>query len=322
MKRRLIIGSIISLIFLFLAIRGIRWSEFVSVLGDTRYWILLPAAVLTIIGHYFRAYRWKFMLLPVKRIGTWSLFSATVIGLMANNLLPARLGEIVRVFVIGKSEAISKSASLATIVYERVVDVFALLALLWLMLLTSTGPEWLQRSGLIVLGLNVALLFFLLFMERYRDSSAKLMNYVARPLPESLRARLVGTLENFAQGLGSLRDGKVLIPLAAVSVLVWLAPILRAYLCFIAMGIDIPFIASISIIVLVSLGSMIPSAPGYIGTTQYACVLAMAIYGVGKGEALAYSILFHVTQLVPNTLVGLYFLWRAGMKFGDLSKRY
>jgi uncharacterized protein (TIRG00374 family) len=108
--------------------------------------------------------------------------------------------------------------------------------------------------------------------------------------------------------------------MAVTSVLVWLAPILRAYLCFAALGLDLPLMAGVAVLVLVSMGSMIPSAPGYIGTTQYACVVSLAIYGVGRGEALAFSVVFHATQLLPNTIAGMLALWHEGMKFGDLSK--
>lgn len=321
MKRRLIIGTAVSLVFLVLAVRGIDWSEFADLLGRTRYRFLLPAALLTIVGHYFRAYRWKFMLLPVKAIRTWTLFSATLIGLMANNLLPARLGEIIRVYVIGKTANISRSASFATIVYERIVDVFALLALLWIILLRSSGPAWLKSSGLIVLIFNIVLLASLFLMQRYRETSGRLVAILARPLAASWRDRLLGIIENFTTGLSTLRDGRVILPIAVTSLLVWLAPIFRAYLCFAALDLELPLMAGVSVIVLVSLGSMIPSAPGYIGTTQYACVISLAIYGIGKGEALAFSVLFHATQLLPNTIAGMLALWQEGMNFGDLSKR-
>jgi len=321
MKRRLIIGTVVSLVFLVLAVRGIDWSEFVSVLGRTRYRFLAPAAVLTIVGHYFRAYRWKFILIPVKAIRTWTLFSATLIGLMANNLLPARLGEIIRVYVIGKTADISKRASFATIVFERIVDVFALLALLWFTLLRSSGPAWLKNSGLLVLTFNLALLACLFFMHRYQKTSGRIVDRLSRPLPAKWRGRLIGIIENFTTGLSTLRNGRVFLPITATSILVWLAPILRAYLCFAALALDLPLMAGVSVIVLVSLGSMIPSAPGYIGTTQYACVISLAIYGVGNNEALAFSVLFHATQLLPNTVAGLLCLWREGMNFGDLSKR-
>jgi uncharacterized protein (TIRG00374 family) len=321
MKRRLFIGTVVSLVFLVLAVRGIDWSEFTSVLGRTRFRFLLPAAVLTIVGHYFRAYRWKFMLLPVKAIRTWTLFSATLIGLMANNLLPARLGEIIRVYVIGKTADISKSASFATIVYERIVDVFALLALLWFILLRSSGPTWLKSSGLIVLVFNVVLLACLFLMQRYKETSGRWVNILARPLAAKWRDRLISIIENFTTGLSTLRDGRVILPITVTSVLVWLVPILRAYLCFAALDLELPLIAGVSVIVLVSLGSMIPSAPGYIGTTQYACVISLAIYGIGRDEALAFSVLFHATQLLPNTIAGLLCLWGEGMNFGDLTKR-
>jgi uncharacterized protein (TIRG00374 family) len=240
---------------------------------------------------------------------------------VANNLLPARLGEFIRVYVIGRTAAISKSASFATIVYERIVDVFALLALLWFTLLRSSGPDWLKSSGLLVLIFNFALLACLILMQRYQAASGRFVDRLARPLPVRWRDRFLGITRNFTAGLGTLRDVRMLLPITVTSVLVWLAPILRIYLCFAALDMHLPLLAGVTVIVLVSLGSMIPSAPGYIGTTQYACVISLGLYGIGKGEALAFSVLFHATQLLPNTVAGLLCLWQEGMKLGDLSKK-
>ncbi|MFH1755833.1 MAG: lysylphosphatidylglycerol synthase transmembrane domain-containing protein [Candidatus Latescibacterota bacterium] len=318
---RLILGSLISLVFLVLAVRGIQWSEFISVLGRTHYWYLIPAAGLTILGHYIRAYRWKYILLPVKRIATWSLFSSTMIGMMANNILPVRIGELLRVYAIGRSESISVSASFATIVYERLVDVFGLLVLLWLMLLRSEGPAWLQRAGFVILAVNAALLVFLILLERYKDIIGKLWQRLGRPLPDKARRKVGDIIESFSGGLRTLRDKNVILPIIGTSVLIWLAPILRVYICFLALDLQLPLFAAISVLVLTTIGSMIPSAPGYIGTTQYACVISLGLFGIGNGEALAYSVLLHLTQIVPNVIVGLYFMWRAGMSFGDVPEK-
>ena len=318
---RLLIGSLISLAFLALAIKGIQWSEFFSVLKRTHYQYLIPASILTIIGHYIRAHRWKYLLLPVKRISTWSSFSSTMIGMMANNILPVRIGELLRVYAIGRSESISVSASFATIVYERILDVCGLLVLLWLMLLRSEGPPWLQKTGFVILALNAVLFVFLVLIQRYQGIINKIWDRIARPLPEKTREKIGGIIESFSSGLGTIRDKKVILPVIVTSILIWLAPILRAYICFVALDLELTLFAAISILVLTTIGSMIPSAPGYIGTTQYACVISLGLYGIGRGEALAYSVLLHITQILPNVIVGLYFMWRAGMTFGDVPEK-
>jgi uncharacterized protein (TIRG00374 family) len=320
MKRNLIIGSIISAFFLYLALKGIEWNVLWSVLRQTRVAYLLPVVAVSLAGHYFRAYRWKFMLLPIKRISTGSLFIATMIGFMANNLLPARLGEIVRAYTLGMREHISRTASFATIVYERIIDVFSLLILVWLLLTRIPGPDWLRRSALWLLAANIVFLAAMLVMERYRGLVTRLVARLSRPLSVRVRTKIHRATEGYLGGLAGMTRVNTLIPIALTSAPVWGFAMIGIYLCFRALGMDVPPVATVALVVLVAMGSMIPSAPAYLGTTQYACVVGLALFGVGKSEALAFSILFHALQFFPVTALGLYYLWKSQIRLRDVSK--
>lgn len=319
MKRKLLIGVIISGIFLFLALRDIDWAAFADVFSDVNYWYLIPAVVFTMLGHFTRSYRWKFMLNNVKRVSLGNLWSATAIAFMFNNLFPARLGEFVRAYAIGKSDSISKSAAFATIVYERIVDVFMLIFLLWFCLLKIEGPDWLQRSGIILVLFNMTLLVLLFVMLRYRERFNALVRALSKPLPARFRDRLQHIVYSFVDGLGVLRDRSALLPIAFLSLFVWGFATLGVYCCFFALDLQLSFLASVVLIVLISLGSMIPSAPAYIGTLQYACIIGLGIYGVEKSEALAYSTLYHATQFFPITIAGLYYAWKSQIRLADVS---
>lgn len=321
MKRQLLIGSIFSGFFLYLALRGIEWRVLWEVLNRTRLEYLVPGILFTMLGHYSRAYRWRFMLLPVKRITTWSLFTSTAIGFMANNLLPARLGELVRAYVLGRRERISRTAAFATIVYERIVDVFSLLILLWVTLVKIPGPGWLRTSTLWILVFNVLLLLAMLFMERYKGLVSRWVASATSRLKADARTKILRATEGYLAGLTGMTRVSTFVPIALASVLVWGFAMLGIYFCFGALEMDPPLIASLVLVVLVSMGSMIPSAPAYIGTTQYACIIGLGLFGVGKSEALAYSILYHATQFFPITALGLYLLWKARIRFGEISSR-
>ena len=322
MKRKLLIGSVFSAFFLFLALRGIQWGVLGEVLLRTQYLYLIPSIFFSLLGLYARAYRWRFVLLPVKTIPTNRLFAVTTIGFMANNLLPARLGELVRAYVLGRQEQISKTASFATIVYERVVDIFSLLAFLWISLFKVTGPDWLRTTGLWLLVLNAALLALLLLMERNRKMVNGIVARLVRPLPQRYQNRIVESSAAFLSGLASVSRRATLLPIAVSSVVVWLATILGVYYCFGAVEMELPFVASVTLIVLISFGNMIPSAPAFVGTTQYACIVGLAMFGIGKSEALAYSIVYHATIFFPFTLAGLIFLWRTQIRFDEISRNY
>jgi hypothetical protein len=321
MKRKLFIGIAVSGLFLFLALRDIQWEDFGAVFRDVDYWPLALCVVFTMLGHFSRSVRWKFMLTTVKRIGIANLWSATAIAFMFNNVLPARLGEFVRAYAIGKSEGISKSAAFATIVYERVVDVFTLIVLLWFCLLRVEGPSWLQRSGVILIVFNVALLLVLFMLFRYRERSTRIVRALSRPLPARLSDKLVWMVDSFSAGLGVLADRSALLPVVLLSIPVWGFATLGVYYCLVAIDMHLPFLASVVLIVLISLGSMIPSAPAYLGTMQYACIVGLAIFSVDKSQALAYSTLYHATQFFPITLAGFYYAWRSSIRFSDVSRK-
>lgn len=321
MKRKLLIGIVVSGVFLFLALRDIDWSAFRAVFKDVRYWPLTMCVICTMLGHFTRSVRWRYMLASVKSIPIGRLWSATAIAFMFNNLLPARLGEFVRAYAIGKSENISKSAAFATIVYERVVDVFTLIVLLWFCMFKAEGPDWLQRSGIILVVFNVLLLALLFLMFRFHDQFTAVLERFSRPLPARIRDRLVWWSDSFADGLGVLQDRKALLPVVLLSIPVWGFATLGIYYCLVAVGMDLPYLASLVLVVLISLGSMIPSAPAYLGTMQYACIVGLAIYSIDKSQALAYSTLYHATQFFPITIVGLYYAWRSSIRFSDVAQK-
>lgn len=319
-KRKLLLGVVTSGVFLFLATRGIDWTAFRSALAGTRYEFLLPGIVCTMLGHFCRSVRWKFMMSPIKKCRIAPLWSATAIAFMVNNLLPARLGEFVRAIAIGRTEKVSKSAAFATIVYERVVDVFVLILLIWYCIGRINAPTWLLRSTEILIVFNVALFVLLFVMVRGRERFGSLLERALRPLPLRVQERARKTSDAFIGGLGVVTQPRAALPITVLSVAVWGFAVLGVYFCVLAFDLPLPFLASVFLIVLVSLGSMIPSAPAFLGTMQYACVLGLGVYGVDRGQALAFSTVYHATQFFPITLAGLYYVWRSHWRLSELSQ--
>lgn len=319
MKKKLALGIISSALFLWLAARGIDWSQFGQSLRQTRYIFLVPAVVLTMLGHFSRAVRWKYMMDPVKPCGIRPLWAATAIAFMVNNLLPARLGELVRAFVIGRSQNVSRSASFATIVYERVVDVFVLIILLWFCMVRISGPGWLARSAQVLVAFNLALFFLLWAMVRWRDRFRLLIARAVRPLPTETQQRMHDSADAFVVGLGIVTRPASTLPIAVLSVAVWGCAVAGVWFCLLAFDLQLPALASVLLIVMISLGSMIPSAPAFLGTMQYACVVGLGVYAVDRSHALAFSAVYHATQFLPITVAGLYYAWRSHLHWGELS---
>ncbi len=319
-KRKLLLGVGVSALFLYLSTRGIDWVAFRTALTQARYEFLIPGVVCTMLGHFSRSLRWKFMMSPIKDCRIGPLWSATAIAFMVNNLLPARLGEFIRAIAIGRTERVSKSASFATIVYERVVDVFVLIVLIWYCSLRVSAPAWLARSTEILIVFNVILFALLFAMVRWRRRFRSLLARAVRPLPTEAQRRVHTSADAFVDGLGVVTKPRAALPIALLSVAVWGFAVLGVYFCVLAMNLTLPFLASVFIIVLVSLGSMIPSAPAFVGTIQYACILGLGVYHVDRGQALAFSTVYHATQFFPITLTGLYCAWRSHLRLSSLSR--
>jgi uncharacterized protein (TIRG00374 family) len=319
MKKKLAIGILISLVFLYLAFRKVNYADLWMALKGANYWYIIPNMILVILSMWMRGYRWKFMVNPIKKVGLSRLFHSVMIGFMANNVLPARLGEIVRAYSLGTKENISKSATFATIVVERVFDGFSLLFILWLSLLFSHFPDWVKKSSNIFLLMNLALLGFLVLFEIKTEPTLKVFNFIFRLLPKKLSLRANEILEKFISGLKVFRHIPSLLLILGWSILIWLVVGISNYFIFLAFDLHPPIQASFILLVIVSLGVMLPSSPGFVGTFHYFVIISLAPFGYGKNIALPFAIILHASQYLPVTLLGLYYLKKEHLSLKSLE---
>jgi len=320
-RLRALVGVLASVLFLWLALRDASLADFAGALRGVNPLFLTLAALASLLGVGLRALRWHVMVAPLGPITRARLFVVFVIGSMANTVLPVRLGELVRAYLLGRSARVSTSGALATIVYERVVDVFAALALLWVALMIAPAPPWLRASGAWVLAANSLLMGLIVLMVLIPGPVANLVARLARPFGARAHRFVHGACEAFAAGLGSVRSLRATLLILAQTVAVTAASVLPVYLCFGATGIAPTISAAVVVTVLVSFASMIPAAPGNVGPIQYACVVALGLYRVDRGAGLAYSVIFQLTQYVPVTVLGLALLWREQIGLFQLARR-
>jgi hypothetical protein len=308
LKKRLIIGILISVFFLWLAFRRVDYQELAHALKNANYLWIFPNMGLMVFSMWLRAYRWKFMVNPIKKLGLYRLFSSTMIGFMANNVLPVRLGEIVRAYSLGTKAEISKTASFATIVVERVFDGFSLLMLLWITLLISPFPDWVKKAGNLTLVINVALFLVLILLEVKTEPTLRFLNRLFGFLPQKLSNKFTELLFKFTTGLKVFRDLPSMIWILIFSVFVWGVVGISNYFIFLAFDLHPPVQASFILLVMVSLAVSIPASPGYVGTFHFFCIAALGLFGYGKNIALPFSVVLHASQYIPITLIGLIYL--------------
>ncbi|OGC76574.1 MAG: hypothetical protein A2Z27_00620 [candidate division Zixibacteria bacterium RBG_16_50_21] len=308
MKKNIIFGIMVSAVFLYLALNNVNFGEMWVSLKGANYWYVIPYSAFIIFGMWVRAYRWRFMTDHIKKITLRSLFSSTMIGFMAINLLPARLGEVVRAYSLGAKENISKSATFATIILERIFDLIALLALVWFTLVFFPTPDEVKKVGYLTLILIAAILMVLYFLKTKTRPTLDVLEKPFMFLKLSWRNKAKELFEKFATGLTILVDFKTLWLVVLISVLLWFATALSNYLIFLAFNIQPPIYASFILLIFVAFGISLPSSPGFIGTFQFACVLALKFFKIPESTAFSISVVLWVGNFLPVTLIGLYYL--------------
>jgi len=249
-----------------------------------------------------------------------------MIGFMANNLLPFRLGEFVRAWALGRRESLSKTTVFATVVVERVVDMITLLAIFGVTLLlhpigSDTEAGRLTNAGaLMLVTACVGLTAVLVVMERNPRLLSWVVDKLSSRLPDKFRRKGAAAISHFISGLSLFRDLPRLLWVFVLSFVMFTAFALCLTVSMLALGIHVPWYGGLIMLVITAIGIMVPAAPGYIGTVNLACVAGLALFSVGKELAVPFSWFFWAGQWIPVSLVGFYYLRREGLSLRSIGE--
>lgn len=317
---RIIVGVLITIFFLWLAVRNVDIAKIREALGQASYRYLIPAAIFCAVGYLLRTLRWQRILAPTTPVSFSRLFPVLMIGFAANNLLPARIGEFVRAYLLSRRERARTSLALATIVLERVCDGLMLITLMAVTIIFVPIPvddpkiEVVEFVAAGIFGVAAIGLVLLLFAPR---PILAIVRFCLRPLPQRLEARITGLLDAFIAGLEALRSPLAVAKIAGLAALIWAceAATFGSVLLAFPLGLERGqwIAAALFLLVFVNLGIMIPSAPGYIGTYQLFATIALGAFAVAPEFGLALSLVVHALQYSIVTGIGLVCLWRLGL---------
>jgi uncharacterized protein (TIRG00374 family) len=268
------------------------------------------------------------------RPGILGLYAKVLTGYFFNAFFPARAGDVVRSYLLGRETGLRKTTVLATIVIEKAFDGMALLLmlLLSLILLPSATSSGAGSSGLApdllawVAGIGlVAVIGGLVLFYRFSDQIARLVErlFDHLPLPRRLEKLIVRLIETFANGMHVFKNPRPLIYAASISLMVWLVVALMFITAL--MSFSSPFPAQLMsppgilfMTALVNLGLLVPALPGNVGTYEALCIAAMAVFKVDKELAVAFALIFHVGQLVVTLAVGAIAFWSQNLSFSEI----
>ncbi|MGC8660170.1 MAG: lysylphosphatidylglycerol synthase transmembrane domain-containing protein, partial [Desulfomonilaceae bacterium] len=258
----IITGVALGLFFLWLAFRGVSLIDLEDGIRQMKVWYLIPCFFLAISCQFVRAVRFGVILSPFCSLNTKTLWDLLNIWAAANMLLPARLGELVRPYLLQQKGA-SFSSVFGSVMVERFFDLSGLLLLLGVVLLkTHDVPSKFSFLGIVLLlGLVIGYGLVLTILIK-RDKTVLLFNKIFKRLPSKAGSFLSGVFEKLIEGLGIMASPKQAIIIFSYSVALWLLFSATTYLFLLAFSINAPFIVAVTIQLFIALGVALPSAPG------------------------------------------------------------
>jgi uncharacterized protein (TIRG00374 family) len=322
MKWQVWLGILLSAVFGMITLSQVDLHHLVAALRSAHYPLLVLATVLQVSTLFVRAWRWQYLLEPIQPMRLLPLLSATAVGFLANMVLPAHAGEVVRAYVLSRREKVSAMTVLTTIVVERVMDIVTVLAVFLVVLVFANLQRdliqvtaHLRTVGYVCLLVGVGLASSLWF---FRSQVARLLQKLSDSLPQQWQHRLWTTWTSFVLGLQGFRRGRYVVAMFVLSFLLWSMVACSNVCVFYAFGLRLPLLAAFLVLGMQILGVAIPAAPGFIGTYHAAVVAGLAIFEITTELALSMAIVMHATFFFPFLLVGLIFLWRESLSLREL----
>jgi uncharacterized protein (TIRG00374 family) len=317
------VGLVISAVLLWLALRGLKLGDVWQSLREADYWWILPGVGVYFLAVWARAWRWHYLLRPVKAISTRTMFPVVAIGYMGNNIYPARAGEVLRAYVLRRREDVSMSASLATIVVERAFDGVVMLAFVFLNLpeltrVTSASDVAASLRMVAVWGAVIflaAVALFLVLAVFPLQSERVIEAVLKRTKPASLHEKIMALVSRFLSGLAALRSPGDVAMVLLTSTVIWLLETGKYWLVMHAFPFSVSFFALMLMNGIVNLATTIPSAPGYVGTFDAPGIAVLTAYGVPAAVAAGYTLVLHAALWLPITFLGAYFFARESLNW-------
>ena len=311
------LGISVSVFFMALLFRKLDFNQLWSALIKVDYRYILAAIGCTFLSYFLRAVRWRYLLIHEKFIPYSSLYPATIIGYMANNLLPARLGEFIRAYVLAQREGLQTPAVFASLVIDRLFDGGTVMVILLFTLFTLRLPQGLSEAetalrtgGIVTFVLYAVVVAFLILLKHQTMRTLAWTGLLLKPFPQRFSDKLIPLLGSFIGGIRLSSRGGHIAAVLFSSLLVWTFCVIPVDMVLQGFGIHLPVTASMFILVLLVFAVMVPASPGFIGTYHYACYKGLSAFGIHETTAVSIALILHGTAFFPVIIAGFYYLWK------------
>lgn len=318
----LVLGLVVAVLAVAYTVRNISMQELLGSFSRIEIKYLAMTLVLMVATYGARAFRWRALISPIKPVRLRDLMSPMMVGFMAA-VLPARAGEFIRAYLLGKSQNISFASSLATIVIERLFDMLMLLLMLaWVLIchaeIFETGASWSGitvadlafQFGLLSLVLVSSLIVFIYLLAFRRDAAMRVVGWFLKPFPERWREKTSGLIASFGDGLGVVRNPKALVTILLTTLLVWTLIILSYYPLYFAYDLHntsilSPILLTLMVCILITL---LPT-PAFLGSFNAGVLIALhEIMHEAELSAVSFGFVAWGLNMLVVMIGGLYFI--------------
>lgn len=323
---RSVVGIALSAVLLWWTLRDVSLTTVWGELRKSNIPLFLLATFLGTIIFPIRAVRWRTILQPIADVPLGPLWRATAIGMMVNNVVPARAGEIARAFALTREAPVPFSSAIASLAVDRIFDALTVLLLASVAMMDPNFPSngtiagqplssWAAGTGLIVV-VAMAGLYSLVFFPKFL---VRLFEIFARRMAPAIEEKGRTALISFSDGLSVLRHPGHFLAVLAWAIMHWLVNALAFWMGMKAVGIAVPYSAVLIIQALIAMGVAVPSAPGFFGVFEKLAVLSLGLFAVGAKAATSWAIGYHVLSFIPITVIGAYYFAALGLNIREIN---
>jgi hypothetical protein len=319
MKRRTfitILGFVISIVLFYFSLRGIQFREIWETLRNTNPALAAMPLVFIATAISLSSYRWSRISGPSVRFK--QTFAAMLIGMFVNNVLPARLGEVARGYVLSHKNNFSFTYSFSTVLLDRFFDLTGLLILTFIFFPSASLPPLVSRGIYVIMGVLAFCILMIILLSR--KSFADRLSDRFTSFEKSFLSKFAKRVIEIQENLKRIGSPLTILFFVVISVCTWFSMSVALYFVILMLGISVPFIYIPFVCALLNIGITVPSSPGYVGVYQFLLVYLLSIFDVPRYQGFTISIIYHASWYIPYTIVGFLFLLREHLHISDIQR--
>jgi len=319
---RFYVGMAITGLTFYFVFRRLDWPQFCkTILSIDVQWVL-PGIFLFIINLWVRSIRWKVLLrsIGLKKVPIKDVFAYIMVGYLANNIFPMRMGEFIRTYYVSRSEKIRMALILGTVAIEHAFDLLGLIFFALFLTMRMNIPSIIQTPLLISEIILILAFLSLVITFIFNFKLDNLRRIAQRIFPMKLVENIFNLIAAFADGLQSLRSRPIVIFVLFISLMSWILIFGDAYFYIKAFHFGLPFLAAIFVVTFTNLGTMIPSSPGAFGVAHFMLVVNLGVWGIEREQALGYAVVRHSILYALTSGIGLACLWIRHLSLKEIRK--